>query len=158
MANKKQRKKRRELAWELSKPPLPNQPSISQETYTARLVEIALLLKQIWRSPKTSDQAQPPANLDFILYFLMPRADCDALIGDLAERYSHLVERLGKVRADLWYAKQVLTSVWPLLSSWVRRLGSSTVVNALCLVLRFFGLGGMAEDLKQLSGAKRKQK
>jgi hypothetical protein len=157
MANKKKRKKRRELAWRQIKSPLPNQPLIPPERYTARLFEIALFPKQI-RIPKTSDQAQPPANLDFILYFLMSRADCDALIGDLQERYSHLVERLGKARADLWYAKQVLASVWPLLSSWVRRLGSSTAVNALCLVLRFCGLGGMAEDLKQLSGAKRKQK
>jgi hypothetical protein len=151
MANKKKRKKRR---WELARVTTA-QTSLFREGSAPvskhHWVPISMFVE-------TPDQAQPPANLDFILYFLMSRADCDALIGDLQERYSHLVERLGKVRADLWYAKQVSASVWPLLSSWVRRLGSSTVVNALCLVLRFCGLGGMAEDLKQLSGAKRKQK
>jgi hypothetical protein len=107
---------------------------------------------------KRPNTVQPPANLDFILYLLMSPADCEALIGDLVEIYRNLVERLGKTRAELWYTKQVLTSIQPLLSSWVRRLGRSTVVNALCLVLRFWGLGSVAEDLKQLSGARRNQK
>jgi hypothetical protein len=101
---------------------------------------------------------RPPVNFDFILYMLMPRADCEALIGDLEEQYRNLIERLGKRRADIWYGQQVLTSVWPLLSSSIRRLGNSTVVNALCLVLRFWGLGSVAEDLKRMPGAKRKQK
>jgi hypothetical protein len=103
-------------------------------------------------------QIRPPANLEFILYLLMSRADCEALIGDLEEQYRILVERLGKTRTDLWYTKQVFTSIWPLLRDSVRRLTNSTVINGLCLVLRFCGLGSMAEDLKQLSGAKRKQK
>jgi hypothetical protein len=149
MANKKKRKKRR---WELARVDRTVQTSLFQGPSSPAIYRFSLFLAD------RSKQVQPPANLDFILYLLMSPADCEALIGDLEELYRNLVERLGKTRADLWYTKQVLTSIWPLLSSSVRRLGSSTVVNALCLVLRFCGLGGMAEDLKQLSGAKRKQK
>jgi hypothetical protein len=150
MANKKKRKKRKLAGMNPTV-----QTSLFQEGSAPVSKHHWIPLFMLVKRP---NQVRPPVNFDFILYMLMSRADCEALIGDLEEGYRNLIERLGKRRADIWYGQQVLTSVWPLLTNSVRRLGSSTVVSALCLVLRFWGLGGMAEDLKQISGAKQKQK
>ena len=127
MANKKRRKKRAFQAVEtlvsqtastdsIKLEPLVFVSSASQPSLTfAEKCQLEILVRML-------DQIRPPANLEFILHLLMSRADCEALIGDLEEQYRILVERLGKTRADLWYTKQVFTSIWPLLRDSVRRL------------------------------------
>ena len=95
-------------------------------------------------------RSAPPAKLELILYLLLPRTDCDALIGDLEQRYRKVNKRLGKRNADIWYTKQVVSSVWPLLRAAVRRVGGSAVVGVLGLVLRMVGLGSVADELKRL--------
>jgi hypothetical protein len=95
---------------------------------------------------RPADVSQPPGNLELILYLF----DCDPLVGDLEERYRKLVKRLGKNRADLWYTKQVLTSIWPLLRGSMRRARSAAVVGVVGFALRFFGMGKIADELKRV--------
>jgi hypothetical protein len=165
MANKKRRKKRafQATGWVESQASQTSTDDIKLEpiVFVGSAEQRLLDFQEIHRRAllaRMLRQIRPPANLEFILHLLMSRADCEALIGDLEEQYRILVERLGKTKADLWYTKQVSTSIWPLLRDSVRRLTNSTVINVLCLVLRFWGLGGLAEELKQISGAKQKQK
>jgi hypothetical protein len=120
-------------------------------------VRLADDLRELNRALEVVEE-RPPANLELLLHLAMSPADCEALIGDLEERYRKLATRLGRKRADIWYAKQVLTSIWPLLRDMIRRLGSSAVVHALCLILRLSGLGSIAGDLQRISAVKRKRK
>jgi hypothetical protein len=105
--------------------------AVAREEVAAREAEAAL---------------QPPRNLELLLYLF----NCEPLVGDLEERYRKLVKRLGQRRADLWYTKQVLTSIWPLLRAGLRRMGSSAAVGAIAFVLRLFGMGRIADELKQV--------
>lgn len=95
-------------------------------------------------------QRQPPLNLELLLHLFIPQSDCEPLVGDLEERYRKLVKRLGIRRADLWYTKQVLTSIWPLLRAGLGRMGSSAAIGVIAFVPRVFGMGRIADELKQV--------
>jgi len=100
-------------------------------------------------SSRSTNISQPPRNLELFLYLIVPQSDWDPLIGDLEERYRKLVKRLGKSRADVWYMKQVLTSICPFLLAGMQRMHSSVVVGVVGFVLRFFGVGSVAGELKR---------
>jgi hypothetical protein len=100
---------------------------------------------------------RPPRNLELLLHLFVPQADCDPLIGDLEERYRKLAKRLGIGRANTWYTKQVLTSIWPLLRAGVRRVGSTAVVSVVTFALRLFGMGSLADELKRAVVKKKQQ-
>lgn len=46
---------------------------------------------------------------------LLSEGRCECIIGDLQEEYEMRVKATGLIRARLWFHRQVLTSVWPLL-------------------------------------------
>lgn len=61
---------------------------------------------------------RPPARADYILYVLLPTDDSHSVLADLHDVYfkSRLKRRFGsKLHADLWYWKEVLRAVVPLL-------------------------------------------
>jgi hypothetical protein len=65
---------------------------------------------------------KPPLNAEFLLYLLMTPQNCDALVGDLEERYRTIRKRFGARRANFWYWVQVFTSVGPIIWAATKRL------------------------------------
>lgn len=57
---------------------------------------------------------EPPVNASFLLYLFYDAQNCDALVGDLEERYRLIRKRFGTRRANFWYWTQVLRSLAPL--------------------------------------------
>lgn len=92
----------------------------------------------------------PPINTQIILDLLLPPDKCEALVGDFEEIYRKKHRRVGKKGADLWYWKQVIITIWPLL----RAARGGFVVNMVAFVLRMLGLGSLADQLKASSSAK----
>jgi hypothetical protein len=99
----------------------------------------------------TSSQGppSPPIRPQIILDLLLPPEKCEALVGDMEEIYRKKHKRVGKKGADLWYWKQVIITIWPLLRA-TRRL---CTINVVAFVLRMLGLGRVADQLKAASRA-----
>jgi hypothetical protein len=55
-----------------------------------------------------------PLNATFLLYLFYDAKNCDALVGDLEERYKLIRKKFGARRANFWYWVQVITSVGPI--------------------------------------------
>jgi hypothetical protein len=54
----------------------------------------------------------PPRPIEWLLERILVGADSQTVIGDLHEEYAEAVRpRLGRVRADIWYLRQVLSLV-----------------------------------------------
>lgn len=63
----------------------------------------------------------PPQLAEKILYFVLAKKARQSLPGDLQEEYRTIIlPKFGKKYADLWYWKQVIFSIGPLLESLVR--------------------------------------
>ena len=95
----------------------------------------------------------PPVNAQFLLDLFLPESRCEEFLGDLQERYSKKLPRLGKARADWWYRKQVLTSLWPLACGFTRHAGKSTILRIVTFLLRLVGLAAWADALKRIADA-----
>lgn len=67
----------------------------------------------------------PPALLVAVLRALLPRRDRDTLLADLAELYGHRRARQGRIRAGLWYLRQLLRA--PVLLLAASRAGTAAV-------------------------------
>lgn len=73
------------------------------------------------RDEKVEAAKRPPqstrasANGEFLLSILLNKDEQEAAIGDFLERYAHKLQRLGKLRADLWAYSDVARTVWPVL-------------------------------------------
>src|SRR5471030_164012 len=100
---------------------------------------------------------RPPAKLALVLYLLMEDADADAAAGDLEQRFPERIKRLGERGARIWYAKQIGTSVWPLLWAAGQRVLKPAVGSVLSIVLRTVGLGSVADELKRVAGVQRRR-
>lgn len=57
---------------------------------------------------------RPPVNAEFLFYLFYDARNCDALVGDLEERYKLINRKFGAHRANFWYWTQVLRSLAPL--------------------------------------------
>jgi hypothetical protein len=137
-------------------------PLQREKVFAQAIVTIMVILFLLWRlsrhaSPLAlarNSKTTPPPNWELLLYLLVPPSDCDPVVGDLEERYRKVVKRIGKERADIYYAEQVLISIWPLLRAGLRRIGSSAVVGVVGFVLRVFGMGSIAEEMKRVRARK----
>ncbi len=67
---------------------------------------------------------RPPFNAEFVLYLLLPREEMEVVSGDLIEGYGTVLERFDKRRADIWFYKQVVGSLLPLLRRALLRIGT----------------------------------
>jgi hypothetical protein len=65
-----------------------------------------------------------PLNAEYLLYLFLRKEEREALIGDLAECYGEVIRRFGKVRADIWFYKQVAGSLFPLIRRAVLRVAA----------------------------------
>ncbi|HEY4089734.1 MAG TPA: LuxR C-terminal-related transcriptional regulator [Bryobacteraceae bacterium] len=91
----------------------------------------------------------PPINAQLLMDLFLQESRCEEFLGDLEERYSRKLMRLGKTRSDIWYCKQVLTSLWPLFAASSVRVSKGSVSHVFCFVLRLLGLGGWADALRK---------
>jgi hypothetical protein len=80
--------------------------------------------------------AAPPRRAEFLLYFVLPTEDRECIPGDLAEEYATIIlPKFGPRRAKVWYWKQVVCSMWPLIRP---RLKGLAILVGLCkTALRF---------------------
>jgi hypothetical protein len=74
----------------------------------------------------------PPLNAEFLFYLFMTSQNCDALVGDLEERYKLIRKKFGKRRADFWYWTMAVRSlgpiVWAAAKGTVKRLSGLTTL------------------------------
>jgi hypothetical protein len=73
----------------------------------------------------------PPINAEFLFYLFMTPKDCDALVGDLEERYQKIHAKFGGRRAHFWYWSQTIRSVGPIVWAWVKKIVMKPVVAAI---------------------------
>jgi hypothetical protein len=60
----------------------------------------------------------PPSTGEKMFLLILNREERRSnILGDLAEEYCQLAERLGERFARLWYYKQAVASLWPLMRS-----------------------------------------
>ena len=67
---------------------------------------------------------QPPRSAEYIAYLFLSRTERETLLGDLAEEYPVVVARFGLRGAKIYFYKQVLTSIWPLVRKAVIKWGA----------------------------------
>jgi hypothetical protein len=81
-------------------------------------------IAQIESAEERTNSLRPPFNAEYLLYFLLRREERDAVIGDLNECYETVCRLFNKRHADIWFYKQVVWSVFPLLRRGVLRIGA----------------------------------
>lgn len=59
-------------------------------------------------------QSCPPRFGEYIFSRLLPKEDAESSIGDLFEEYHEITAKFGERRARLWYYRQVISSIVPL--------------------------------------------
>jgi hypothetical protein len=72
-------------------------------------------------TPKT------PNDAEFLFYLLMTPQNCDALLGDLEERYKLIYKKFGRRRAKFWYWTHTVTSLGPIVWAWAKKVSMKPV-------------------------------
>jgi hypothetical protein len=66
-------------------------------------------------------RAKPTLSRDGIFCLLLNKEHADAFVGDLEERFIETIHKAGKLRANLWYAKESIRSLEHLAWAWLKR-------------------------------------
>jgi hypothetical protein len=74
-----------------------------------------------------------PIWAEYLLYFVLPKPDREAIPGDLIEEFrSKVVPKFGPRAARIWFIKQVFASIWPVVKLRVlRALGILSITKYL---------------------------
>ena len=73
--------------------------------------------------PKISTQLTGASlNAEYLFYFFLTPQNCDALVGDLEERYKLIHRKFGRRRANFWYWTQTVNSLRPIVWAWAKKL------------------------------------
>ena len=92
---------------------------------------LASLLRSVaTRTGMVNSRPAPPINAEFLFYLFMTPHDCDALVGDLEERFKLIRKKFGKRRADFWYWTQAIRSVGPIVWAWMKKSFAKPFVAA----------------------------
>jgi hypothetical protein len=83
---------------------------------------IASKLVKIVTAYGGSIKGRPPLNAQFLFYLFLEAQNCDAMVGDLEERYRLIHKKFGHRRAAFWYWTQVIRSVGPIVWAAIRKL------------------------------------
>lgn len=74
----------------------------------------------------------PPINAEFLFYIFLDARNCDAIVGDLEERYKLIANKFGQRKANFWYWTQTVRSLGPLawaaLKGGVKKLSGLTAL------------------------------
>lgn len=105
---------------------------------------------------------RPSRNAEYLFYLFLDPKDCDALVGDLDERYKLIFEKFGKGKADFWYWSQAIRSTGPIVWAWFKKLvmkpvlwlSSSLIAHGLLKdgLLLEFAKNVLAELVKRVRG------
>jgi hypothetical protein len=60
----------------------------------------------------------PPRSAEFLFYLFLDSKNCDAIVGDIEERYKLILIKFGRRRANFWYWTQSIKSVGPIAWRW----------------------------------------
>ena len=74
--------------------------------------EIVNLVPTVKSQPQST---RASANGELLLSILLNKDEQEAAIGDFLELYAQKLERLGKLRADIWAYSDIARTVWPVL-------------------------------------------
>jgi hypothetical protein len=88
----------------------------------AGLVGVMAWPKESLKRRTGANGQRPPRNAEFLLCLVCPKDKCDALVGDLEERYPSMCQKFGEDRARLWYWWQVIRCLAPLIFEGVKIL------------------------------------
>jgi hypothetical protein len=78
--------------------------------------------------PLRKEAPASPSAAQFLFYLFMPPQNCDALVGDLEERYKLIHKKFGRRRADFWYWTQTVMSIGPIVWAWAKKVSLKPVV------------------------------
>jgi hypothetical protein len=85
------------------------------------LVTEKIILPMVARSRAINQTKVPPLNAEYLFHLFMEAKNCDALVGDLEERYKLIHKKFGMRRANFWYWSQALSSVLPIVWAAMKR-------------------------------------
>jgi hypothetical protein len=72
-----------------------------------------------------------PITAEFLFHLFLSPEDCDALVGDLEERYRLIAKKFGRRRANFWYWVQTFISLRPIIWAAAKRVsGLVTMIEA----------------------------
>ena len=74
---------------------------------------------------------RPPINAQYLFYLFLNPENCDALVGDLEERYRLMCKTFGVSRADFWFLTQALRSVAPIAWAWVKKTALKPLISVI---------------------------
>ena len=77
--------------------------------------------------PIRQQRLRPPLNAEFLFYFFLTPQNCDAIVGDLEERYKLIHKKFGRRRANLWYWTQTVVSLGPIVWAWAKKVSLKPV-------------------------------
>jgi hypothetical protein len=72
---------------------------------------------------------KPPETAEYVFYLFMTPQNCDALVGDLEERYKLIYKKFGRRRANFWYWTQTVISVGPIVWAWAKKVSLKPVIG-----------------------------
>jgi hypothetical protein len=70
------------------------------------------------------EDEEPPKTAEYLAYLFLPKSDREVLLGDLTEEYPSILEKFGQRRARLYFYKQVVASISPLVRKAVIKWGA----------------------------------
>ena len=73
----------------------------------------------------------PPSNAAFLFYLFLDTQNCDAIVGDLEERYKLICKEFGARKANFWYWTQAIRSVGPIVWAWGKRAALKPVIGVI---------------------------
>lgn len=94
-------------------------------------VFIATKLQKLVTSYGSSIKGRPPLNAEFLFYLFLDAQNCDAIVGDLEERYNLIRKKFGQRRADFWYWTQAVRSAGPIIWVWTKRVALKPVIGVI---------------------------
>jgi hypothetical protein len=92
---------------------------------------IANKLLKIVTSYGSSIKGRPPLNAEFLFYIFLETQNCDALVGDLEERYRLIFKKFGARKANFWYWTQAIRSVGPIVWAWAKKAAAKPVFDVI---------------------------
>src|SRR5262249_53715933 len=104
-------------------------PLVAEAIYKRQRTTLLVLSEPPPELNSTSSQLGPPSVVQFLFYLFLDPQNCDALVGDLEERYRLIRKKFGKRKADFWYWTQAIHSVCPVAWRWCKNLVMKPVLT-----------------------------
>jgi hypothetical protein len=79
----------------------------------------------------TTQTLQPPRDAHFLFWMFLDPKTCDAIVGDLEERYRLIFKTFGRRRANFWYWTQAARSVGPIAWAWAKKIALKPLISVI---------------------------